>query len=199
MGDIVTDLLLFSDPAYKARMTHLETMLFSYDFTDFRSAAKVISDLQSRIRRLTSLEETFSFREHFFEEGGQRSMLASKAHIFKLSQELNLIFDAIRLAQEKTDKGNQEKKSALRAEFSSSEISWLILDERRELLAKLAVRGIHFSWLSRKDGSTNSLLSLADLQAFDGSPDALWPEILAKYDEPPTHRMIKVSFSSEVN
>ncbi|KIJ56610.1 hypothetical protein M422DRAFT_218123 [Sphaerobolus stellatus SS14] len=190
VGDIVSGLLLFSDPAYKARMTQLETMTFSYDFTDLGSAAKVIADLQFRIRRLTRLEETFSFRGDF-DEAGQQNMLASKAHIFKLSQELNLIFDAIRLAQESEDERNQEKKSALQVEFSASEISWLILDETRELLAKLAVRGIHFSWLSRKDSSTNSMLSLVDLQAFDGSPDALWPEILAKYNEPPTHRMIK--------
>lgn len=193
MGDIVTNLLLLSDPAHKARMTQLETMLFSYDFTDFSAAAKVIADLQSRIRRLTRLEETYSFRRHEDDDPLQRNLLASKAHIFKLSEELNLIFDAIRLAQDNADDKNKEKKSALRVEFVSTEISWLILDDARDLLAKLAVRGIHFSWLSRKDGSTNSTLSLVDLQAFDGSPDALWPEILAKYDEPATHRMIRVS------
>jgi len=65
------------------------------------------------------------------------------------------------------------------------------LDDNKELLAKLAVRGINYSWLSRQDGSTASLLSVTDLQAFDGSPRALWPEILAKYDEPQGHHMIR--------
>jgi hypothetical protein len=192
MGDIVTGLLLFSDPAHKARITQLETMLFSYDFTDFDSASKVISDLQSRIRRLMRLEETYSFGRHQVDDLLQRNLLASQAHVFKLSEELNLIFDAMRLAQDNADEKTQEKKSALRLEFSSSEISWLMLDSNRDLLAKLAVQGICFSWLSRKDSSTNSILSLLDLQAFDGSPDALWPEILAKYEEPASHHMIRV-------
>ncbi|KAF8528944.1 golgi-body localization protein domain-containing protein [Hysterangium stoloniferum] len=188
MADVVTDLLLFSDPVHKALMTQLETMLFSYDFTDLRCAAQVVSDLQARLRRLLHLEETYSFHQT---DDDQYTLLASKAHIFKLSQKLNLIFDAIRLAQVKTDDRSQDKKSALSLRFSSSEISWRMLDENKELLAKLAVRGINYSWLSRQDGSTVSVLSAADLQAFDGSPWALLPEILAKYHEPPGHHMIR--------
>jgi hypothetical protein len=68
-----------------------------------------------------------------------------------------------------------------------------MLDDNKELLAKLAVQGINYSWLSRQDGSTASRLSATDLQAFNGSPMAIWPEILAKYHEPPEHHMIRVS------
>ncbi|KAF8592433.1 hypothetical protein K439DRAFT_1400235 [Ramaria rubella] len=189
MADVVTDLLLFSDPVHKARMTQLEEMLFSYDFTDLPSAAKVIVNLQSRIRQLIRMEGAYALKAPDPPGTDQQDLLASRAHIFALSQELNTIFDAIRLAQDKTDERNQEKKSALRLQVSSAEISWQMLDENRKLLAKLAVRGINFSWLSRQDGSTTSVLRAEDLQAFDGSPNALWPEILAKHDDPPMHRM----------
>ena len=173
-------------------MTQLETMLFSYDFTDLPSAARVVADLQTRIRRLIRMEREYALKATDPSATDQQDLLASKAHIFTLSQELNLIFDAIRLAQDKTDDRNQEKKSALRLKASSSEISWRMLDGNQELLAKLAVRGIDYSWLSRQDSSTTSVLLAMDLQAFDGSPNALWPEILAKHDDPPTHRMIRV-------
>lgn len=192
MADVVTDLLLFSDPVHKARMTQLETMLFSYDFTDLPSAAKVVADLQSRIRRLNRIQGGYDLKATDLNASDQQDLLASKAHILTLSEELNVVFDAIRLAQDKTDDRNQEKKSALRLQASSSEVSWQMLDESRELLAKLAVRGIDYSWLSRQDSSTTSVLLASDLQAFDGSPNALWPEILAKHDDPPTHRMIRV-------
>lgn len=171
-------------------------MLFSYDFTDLPSAAKVVADLQTRIRRLIRMEREYDLKATDLSAADQQDLLASKAHILTLSQELNLIFDAIRLAQDKTDDRNQEKKSALRLKASSSEISWHMLDRNQELLAKLAVRGIDYSWLSRQDSSTTSVLLAVDLQAFDGSPNALWPEILAKHDDPPTHRMIRVSPST---
>ena len=193
MADVATNLLLFSDPAHKARMSQLETMLFSYDFTDLASAAKVVADLQSRIRQVMRVDGAYALDSCDLDAVGQRDMLANKAHILTLSQELNLIFDAIRLAQDKTDDRNHDKKSALRVQASSSEISWQMLDGNRELLAKLAVRGIDYSWLSRQDSATTSILSIHDLQAFDGSPTASWPEILSKHDDPPTHHMIRVS------
>ena len=50
ISNIVTKLLLFSDPAHKSRLDKLETLIFKYDFTDLDSAASVVSSLQSRLR-----------------------------------------------------------------------------------------------------------------------------------------------------
>ena len=74
---------------------------------------------------------------------------------------------------------------ALKVHASARDISWGMVDEASEMIAKLAVRGIDFTWLSRQDGSTvNNLIimdlqvsyavsctntSLCDLKAFDGS------------------------------
>ncbi|GJJ07408.1 hypothetical protein Clacol_001610 [Clathrus columnatus] len=189
MSSIVNDLLLFSDPARKGQSLQLETMIFGYDFTNYHSAAKVVSDLQSRLKWRIHLDEFYRTRQ--YESVPVKNMLENKAYILKLSEELNMVLDAFKLAQIKTDDRSHDKKSALRLHTASSEVSWRMLGGNRELLAKLAVRGIDFSWLSRQDSSTTSVLEVEDLQAFDGSPSAIWPEILTKYNEPINHHMVK--------
>jgi hypothetical protein len=189
----VTKLILFSDAAHKTRLDRLETLLFTYDFTDLASAATVISDLQGRLRSALESEQTaesdyFQSRIH-----DKAEVLKFKAHIALLADELGLLFDALQLAQERRD-DQTDQQSALSLLASSSEISWKMLDERGDLLAKLAVRNISYSWLSRRDSSTVNDLRAGDLQAFDGSPAAVWTEILSKHGEPANHPLLKVPF-----
>ncbi|KAH0839883.1 hypothetical protein J3R83DRAFT_834 [Lanmaoa asiatica] len=190
ISNIITHLVLFSDVAHKARLEKLETLLFAYDFTDLRSAASVVSNLQSRLRSVLETHNDVSRQMQDNRPQTKLQVLKLKAHIFLLVEELNLIFEAIRLAQSRTD-GHSDHKSALLLQASSSEISWRMLDDDRDLLAKLAVRNIDFSWLSKQDSSTVNRLTVGDLQAFDGSPNAVWTEIVSKYDEPSNHPLYK--------
>ncbi|KAF8138424.1 golgi-body localization protein domain-containing protein [Boletus edulis] len=190
ISDIITHLVLFSDVAHKARLERLETLLFAYDFTDLRSAASVVSDLQSRLRSALETHDDISRQMQNNRPQKTLQILKLKAHIFLLVEELNLIFDAIRLAQSRTD-GHSDNKSALLLQASSSEISWRMLDDNRDLLAKLAVRNIDFSWLSKQDSSTVNRLTLGNLQAFDGSPNAIWTEIVSKFEELSSHPLCK--------
>ncbi|KDQ64599.1 hypothetical protein JAAARDRAFT_145519 [Jaapia argillacea MUCL 33604] len=190
ISTIITDLVLFSDAAHKTRLDKLETLLFSYDFTDLGEAAGVVADLQSRIREVVEIERAVGPRLRRHGDEGKAELLRIKAHTLLLADELNLIFDAIKLAQDKAD-GHTEQKSALLLRTSSSEISWRMLDDARDLLAKLSLQKIDYSWLNRQDSSTENNLSVGDLQAFDGSPGAAWTEIIAKHDEPSNHPLVK--------
>lgn len=166
-------------------------MVFAYDFSDLASAANVVSNLQGRLRHAA---ETRKEAEHRFSATGYEGnveILKLKAHAFLLAEELNLIFDAIKLAQDRAE-DDIDQKSALLLNASASEISWRMLDDSRDLLAKLAMRDIDYSWLSRQDSSTVNKLAIGDLQAFDGSPHAVWPEILSKHHEPANHPLVKV-------
>jgi hypothetical protein len=169
----------------------LETLLFTYDFTDLTSAANVVADLQRRLRNATESLREAEIRFHSTGYEGSAEILQVKAHMFLLAEELNLLFDAIKLAQDRTE-DETDQKSALLLHASASEISWRMLDERRDLLAKLALRHIDYSWLSRQDSSTVNNLAIGDLQAFDGSPHAVWPEVISKYHEPANHPLLKV-------
>ncbi|KIL00625.1 hypothetical protein PAXRUDRAFT_821523 [Paxillus rubicundulus Ve08.2h10] len=187
---IITHLILFSDVAHKARLEKLEMLLFAYDFTDLRSAATVVSDLQTRIRSAIEAHDDVSRQVRDNRSQRKLETLRLRAHILQLVEELSLIFDAIKLAQSRVD-DRTDQKSALLLQASSSEISWMMLDDNRDLLAKLAVCNIDFSWLSKQDSSTVNRLTVGHLLAYDGSPHAVWTEIVSKFEEPSNHPLFK--------
>lgn len=198
ISHIVAKLLLFSDAAYKTRLDKLETLLFTYDFTDLAGAADVISSLQRRLKDAMEARRIVenNHAPRLQEKGGKLELLKLKAHIFLLSEELNLLFDAIKLAQDRFD-DRTDQTSALLLHASSHEISWHMLDDRRDLLSRLVVQDIDFYWLNRQDSSTGNNLTVGNLQAFDGSRHAVWAEILSKYNEPANHPLLKVSVCLE--
>ena len=158
---------------------------------DLASAANVVSNLQGRLRDALETERLTMRNSRRLEEEGRLNLLQLKSHIFLLSEELNLLFDSIKMAQDRFD-DKTDQKSALLLHASSADISWRMLDARRNLLSKLAVTNIDFHWLSRQDSSTVNHLTIGNLSAFDGSRYAMWAEILSKYDEPPNHPLLKV-------
>lgn len=194
ISDIVTKLLLFSDSAHKTRLDRLETLLFSYDFTDLDSSANVVSDLQARLREAVQHEQAVRWRLQRLALSTDQCKLEIakiKADVLALADELSYVFEAIKLAQDKSD-GNSDRKSALLLLASSPDLSWRMLDSHRDLLAKLSVKHVRFSWLSRQDGATVNSLKVGDLHAFDGSANATWSELLCKHSEPSGHPLVKV-------
>ncbi|KAJ7047262.1 golgi-body localization protein domain-containing protein [Mycena alexandri] len=189
ISNIVAKLLLFSDAAHKTRMNKLETLLFTYDFNDLPSVANVVTDLQLSLRDAIETELMADI-SHLTPEAAKLEMLKLKAHKMLLAEELGGLFECIKLAQDQRE-NQSEPKSALLLHTYSSEISWRMLDDQQEMLAKLVVQNIDFFWLSRQDSSTVNNLTVGNLQAFDGSRDARWAEILSKYDEPATHPLLK--------
>ncbi|KAF8639713.1 hypothetical protein AX17_000975 [Amanita inopinata Kibby_2008] len=187
----VSELLLFSDVAHKTRLERLESLLIRYDFTDLSSAATVVENLQRRLR--TTLEGERQARLSFRRSNchtNEADLLNVRAHVHILAEELHLLFDAIRLAQDRSD-GRSDRKSALLLHASSSVISWNMLADERNLISKLEVQDTNFHWLSRRDSSTVNNLTIGNLQAFDGSQHAQWAEILSKHDVPATHPLLK--------
>ncbi|KAJ3774447.1 golgi-body localization protein domain-containing protein [Lentinula raphanica] len=193
ISNIITRLLLYSDAAHKTRLDHLETVLFQFDFTDLTSSTEVISDLQSQMRKALDVEYLSLKNSRPGEEESQLELMRLRAHMFLLAERLNFMFEAIKLAQDRRDRRDErtDRKSATLLHASSSEISWRMVDENRDLLAKLAVQNIDFYWLRRQDSSTVNHLTVGDLQAFDGSRDATWAEIVSKHDEPAYHPLLK--------
>ena len=192
IANIVTELLLFSDAAHKTRTARLDNLLIKYDFTDLASAAAVMENLQYLLRNVLESERLaqLNFRQSF-NDMNSTDLLHIRARALALADELHLLFDAIRLAQDKSDVKN-DRKSALLFHASSSVMSWNMLAEGRELISKLEVQETNFYWLSRQDGSTVNNLRIGNLEAFDGSQHAQWAEILSKHDEPANHPLLKV-------
>lgn len=199
IANVITDLLLHSDSVHKLHLNKVETLLFRYDFTDLSSAADVVEGIQSRLRRAVEYRGVLEATVGDENPDLHLELTKLKEHIFLLSEELNLIFDAIKFVQESQDDKHNDTKLALKVHASSREISWDMIDSYCEMIAKVAVRDVDYTWLSRQDSSTVNSLILGDLQVFDGSPDAEWPEILAKYREPSNHPLVKKGIFSQAD
>jgi hypothetical protein len=84
---------------------------------------------------------------------GRKEYAGLRAHIQTLSEELNFLFQAIKLAQDKST-NTSDMASALLLKAWSSELSWRMLDDQKELLAKLVCKHTSFSWLQRQDSKS---------------------------------------------
>ncbi|KAH8830496.1 golgi-body localization protein domain-containing protein [Flagelloscypha sp. PMI_526] len=200
ISNLVSKLVLFADAHQKVHTDRLETLLFTYDFTDIPSVVRVVIEVQSKLR--LALETARFARSSALLETdmGRKEYAGLRAHIQTLSEELNFLFQAIKLAQDKST-NTSDMASALLLKAWSSELSWRMLDDQKELLAKLVCKHTSFSWLQRQDSSTVNELNLGNLQAFDGSPDATWTEILSKQEDGAfkTHDLAKRNLFAQAN
>ncbi|KAG8856771.1 hypothetical protein FRB96_006274 [Tulasnella sp. 330] len=197
LQNTIKNLLLYSDPTHSRRNEALETFLFTYDFSDVSSAMDVVSTLQARIRRLSQVVRRYTTVSDALDEAGQKDALMVHAQLTSLGDELDFIFQAARLAQEKARNYDDSLASALQLLVSSELISWNMLGEESNLIAKLAVKGVSFKWMNTKDGSAKNVLTIKDLQALNGLPGAAFAEVLVAHAQPSNHPMVKRKLFAE--
>uniref|UniRef100_V5EIZ2 Golgi-body localization protein domain-containing protein n=2 Tax=Kalmanozyma brasiliensis (strain GHG001) TaxID=1365824 RepID=V5EIZ2_KALBG len=190
--NVVTDLILYRDPAHRDHAKRLEEMMFSYDFTDVSGLADIVTELQVRIREARSLVDQYMLVAHRLNERGRAEFVGLLGEMVELVEELNLIMDAITTSQDSKGGADREKKSALRFMAQAQEVAWnMIGDEAGQLVAKLALRGISFSWLNKADNSAANTVSIRDLQALNVDPNAMFAEIITKHTRHQDHPMAR--------
>ncbi|KAG9015450.1 hypothetical protein FRB94_000054 [Tulasnella sp. JGI-2019a] len=197
LQNTIKNLLLYSDPTHSRRNEALETFLFTYDFSDVSSAMDVVSTLQARIRKLSQLARRYIIAADTLDEDGQKDALMVHAQLTSLGDELDFIFQAARLAQEKARNYDDSLASALQLLVSSDLISWNMLGDQSHLVAKLAVKGVKFKWTNTKDSSTKNVLTIQDFHALNGLPGAAFPEVLVAHPQPSNHPMVKRKLFAE--
>ncbi|KAJ9091641.1 hypothetical protein QFC19_009011 [Naganishia cerealis] len=179
--NILTDLILYQDPEQRQRSQQLDTFLYSFVAEDRHRYNREVRHLQDRIRERG---ETYRiYEEHhdrlsvegIIELGRVRSDLLEDIH------KLNLIFNALAILQSH-NKAAADLRSSLRLEAHARELAWFMLDEDK-LIAKLAIKDIHYTWVRKKDSSTENALVIQDLQALSTSPDAYYVEIISRYEK----------------
>ncbi|KAG8995921.1 hypothetical protein FRB90_012874, partial [Tulasnella sp. 427] len=156
LNNVITHLILYSDPSHSRRNEALEKFLFTYDFTDVSSSVEVVLTMQKRIRELLQTARNYDLNYGSLGEAGQMDALKVQAELTSLGDKLDFIFEAIRLAQEKARNLDNNLASALQLQVSSDLISYNMLGPSSNLLAKLAVKGVGFQWTNRKDSSTSN-------------------------------------------
>ncbi len=175
-------MLLYHDPSQKKHNEALERFIYLYGFEDRNTTADVVTNIQEHIRQLQHVAEGYELHLGGLDQDGKLDLLAIKSQIYSLATELGFIFEGISRARARSEDADSSEAFAIRLDASSSDISWNMLDVDGTLLAKLAIRGVRYSWLTRTDGSMSNQFLVDDLQGLDGSPGAIFSEMVVKYE-----------------
>jgi hypothetical protein len=183
--NIVTNLILYQDPDRRMLTQKLDTYRYSLDRQARHRFVDEAIELQARVRNLQHLVKEYEDNAQHLTNAGKLAVIEAKQDTLDALDSLHLLFEAVAVAQSQ-DAATAALKSSVRLEAYAGEIAWHMLGDQHALIAKLAIKGIGFTWLNKKDGSTENAMVIKDLQALNTSPDALFPEMVARYGKSPS-------------
>jgi len=180
--DVVTDLLMYQDPDHRHRSDRIDSFVFAFDRKD-RDPQQLIMDLfslQQSIRSLTALQRGYEANADLLTEEGKGELFKIRTDQLEATEQLFTVFAAIAVNQSRED-ARAALKSASRMDVRVGGIAWHMLQDNAKPLVKLDIEGTLYSHLSNKDGSTDSALAIGDLSALNSDADAIYPEVMVRY------------------
>ncbi len=177
--NVVTNLILYQDPTQRSLSERLQTYQYSFDRQASQRLTQEASDLQVQLRSLQHLVREYDEHLHHLTRAGKEAIIAAKQAIVESTDALHVLFEAVAVAQTH-DAATAQLKSSLRLEAYAGEIAWHMMAEHHANIAKLAIKGIGFSWLSKNDGSTENAMIIKDLQMLNSAPEAAFREMVTR-------------------
>ncbi|SCZ97917.1 BZ3500_MvSof-1268-A1-R1_Chr3-3g06455 [Microbotryum saponariae] len=197
--NVVTDLLLYSDPAHKRRNSKLEALVFTHDFTHLEGAIGVVSDLQYKVRSLAAMVLQYRIHLDELDGEGRLEMFTYMTEAIRQASELTLLVESISRARSLSGALKPATTHAgLLFEAKAPELTWHMHDNADIPFAKFSVTGAEFAWTSKSDSSVSNRLVIKDLKALNSSPEHLFAEIIAKYHGDRDNNMAKVNVFAAV-
>ena len=190
--NVVTDLLLYSDPLQESQSKKLEAVVFTHDFSDLDGVTEIVVSLQQRLRTLAELQQQYQVHLDELDEEGRLELFSYRAEFARLQHELNLVMQAITRAQDYNGR-SKVGSAGIQFEARALELVWHMLDETDAPFAKFSVGGVEFSWISKQDSSISNRLVIRSLSALNSSPDHVFAEIICKHEESVDHELAKVN------
>lgn len=180
--DVVTNLILYTDPAQKAKLQRVERVVLSKDFSNQQEMANNVQDQQEELRRIRRREEAWFNRGYnqLSEEELDDAYLLRVEELKRMDQ-LTLWMGALQSAQ---DNKATSRSMGMQMDARASEIVWHMRDDVERPIVKIGVKGVAFRWLNRQDGNVANCLVISDLNALNSSPEHVFPEIISKYPTP---------------
>lgn len=183
--NVVTDLLLYSDPLQKSRNKKLADIVFTNDFSDLGRAVTAVKALQKRIRFLVDLAQQYQAHLDLLDDDGRLGLFSARADFVTASNELNLVVQAITRARDLNgaSAATESTSAGVQFEARAQELVWHMLDKSDTPFAKFSVNGVEFAWISKQDSSISNRLVIKDLKALNSSPSQVFAEIIAKHKQ----------------
>ncbi|KAM0751839.1 hypothetical protein T439DRAFT_325030 [Meredithblackwellia eburnea MCA 4105] len=192
--NVVTDLLLYSDPLQNLRNKKLEELAFTHDFSNLSTVSHTVADLQKRIRALHETAQLYQVHLDELDDDGRLELFGTRFDLTSLSNELNTFLQALSRAQSFSGASASASKSSAGIHFEAraNELVWHMRDKEENHFAKLSVHHVSFSWISKQDSSIANRLIIGDLRALNVCPDQIFAEIIAKHDRISDHELAKI-------
>jgi hypothetical protein len=181
--NIVTDLLLYQDPRHRARADRIDDFMFSFDRKD-RDVSRLILDLwqlQRTIQQLNELVKGYEANADQITEDGKRELFNIRTDLLDATEQLFTVFEAVAV-NAKRDDARAALITSHRLNAAAGGVAWHMLRDNFDPLEKLDMAGALFSYVTNKDGSTDSGLAINELQALNSNPDAIYHETLVRYE-----------------
>ena len=181
--NVVTDLLMYQDPEHRRRSERIDNFIYAFDRKD-RDPQRLILELfnlQQEIRSLATLEKGYAANLDRLSESGKGELFQIRTDHLEGMEQLFTVFEAIAVNQARDD-AKAALKTASRMDVRVGGIAWHMLRDDLTPLMKLDMEGTLYSLVSNKDGSTDNAAVFGDVSALNSDQDAMYPEVLARYE-----------------
>ena len=181
--NVVTDLLVYTDPARQQRSERIESLTLSLEHRD-QDPVKFLLDLfrlQHSVRGLVDLQGGYESNADLLSDEGRKELFKIRTDILEGLEQLFTVFQAVAITQDRDD-AREAVKSSSRMEVRVGGLTWHMLREDLSTMLKADVEGTIFSSSSNKDGSTDHAVAFGEICVLNSDADSLYPEVITRYD-----------------
>lgn len=179
--EVVTDLLLYKEPAKKERLARLREILMASDRTSPYDAMMKIAALQDKVRQL--LEAHYQYRQNLALLNAKQieEFRTIQAALQESREDLYLAMEAIKLTQTNQRKDYDESKTNLKFVFSARKLLWEMRMEDNTPLCEWNLSNTTYILISKEDRSSSNTLEVDTLSVKNTSPSPVFTDVLGPY------------------
>ncbi len=179
--NVVTDLMLYQDPEHREFSEVLEAYSYAFDVQDRQRVFDQVALVQARIRDLQGLIQGYEEAYETLTIEAKTELEMIKQDFLGAAEQLKMMFQITAAARSQMQAAKADLLLSTRLEAHAGEIAWFMLNDDGALIAKLAIKGIAFSWTRKKDSSTENVMVVQDLQALNSDPNAHYTEMVSRF------------------
>lgn len=179
--EVVTDLLLYKEPAKKERLARLREIMMSADRNNIYHATDRIIALQEKVRQLSNAYRQYAQNYAILDERRLIEFKALRATLRECHEELYLGMEAIKLIQSNQRKDSAEAKTNLKFTFSGERLLWEMLTDDGVPLCECNLKNTTYILISKEDRSSSNTLEIDELYIKNTSPSPVFVDILGPY------------------
>lgn len=181
---IITDLLMYKDPQTAALSEKINNFMYRFDQRD-RDPQQLLLTLfimQQHIRNLTELQRGYEANLYRLTDQGKAELFKIRTDLLHESESLFTVFEVIN-ANRARDDAQANARTLSRVDVRAGNIAWHMLRENGDPLVKLNIKHTIGLMEHNQDGSSDNALVMGDLQALNSNADAVFPEVISRYDK----------------